>query len=99
MGEENKLTVALQALAAWETPIGTRPFAGANSVHPEDRSREVLHDASCIVKMLAAACFDARTLADQNRTSEFTAMDPRVLATALNGVGKLVDFGTMLLEG
>lgn len=84
-------------LAAWEMD-GERPFAVVNSLTPGERSRDMLHEATAILTVMAAACFDADAVAQRGTTSEFKAVNPTVMAGALNGVATLVHFATFLLE-
>ncbi|MEG8040593.1 hypothetical protein QP166_15055 [Sphingomonas sp. LR60] len=91
------LIEARNALAGWEMD-GKRPFAVVNSVAPAERSRDMLHEATAILTVMASACFDADAVAQRGSTSEFKAVNPTVMAGALNGVATLVDFATFLLE-
>lgn len=84
-------------IAGWDAD-GRKPFAMVNSVVPDERSRDILNEASAILSMLSAACFDAENVSLRGGTSEFQAMNPKVLAGALSGVSALVDFANFLLE-
>lgn len=88
---------ARNTMATWDAD-GRKPFAMVNSIAPDERSRDVLHQASAMLSMLSAACCDADAVSRRGITSEFTAMNPQVLAAALNGVATLVDFANFLLE-
>ena len=96
--DRQTLITARGAMAKWEKG-GIRPFATADSVHAEDRSQDTLSAASAMLSVLAAACFDARTVQDAGKTSEFQAVTPQVLASALSGIGTLVDLANFLVEG
>lgn len=95
--DSSALIAARNTIAAWDAD-GRKPFAMVNSVAADERSRDVLHQASAMLSMLSAACFDADAVGRRGTTSEFTAMNPQVLAAALNGVATLVDFANFLLE-
>lgn len=88
---------ARNTLAGWEMD-GKRPFALVNSVTPSERSRDMLHEATAILTVLAAACFDADAVSRSGATSESRAVSPTLMAGALNGVATLVDFANFLLE-
>lgn len=96
--DQAKMIAARNAMAQWQSPIGTKPFGMANSVHPEDRAGTILSEASAILHALDAGSLDAQALSDKGETSEFQAISPRDLAAALGGVGSLIDFANFLLE-
>lgn len=86
-------------MADWRTDSGSKPFAMASSIHPEDRSGPALAQASALLTMLSAACFDALAVADAGKTSEFQAVHPAVLAAALDGIATLVDIANFMTKG
>jgi hypothetical protein len=89
---------ARKAIAAWVTPAETQPFVMANSSTHEDRSRPILGEAAAILGVLSAACYDAYAVSDKGNTSDLLAINPKVLAAALDGVGTLINFANFLLE-
>ena len=91
------LIAARNAMAAWQKN-GVRPFANANRVHADDRSQDILSEASAMLSVLSASCFDALAVSDAGKTSEFQAVNVHVLASALSGIGTLVDLANYLLE-
>jgi hypothetical protein len=91
------LITARSVMASWEKG-GVRPFSMADSVHAEDRTQDILSEASAILSVLSAACSDAKAVGDTGKTSEFDALNPLVLGSALSGIGTLVDLANFLLE-
>ncbi len=99
MATQSPSITARNIMADWRTDSGTKPFSMANSVQPEDRSGPVLAQASAILSVLSASCFDALTVSDAGKTSEFQAVHPAVLAAALDGIGTLVDLANFMVKG
>lgn len=95
--DTSALITTRNTMAAWDVD-GRKPFRMVNSVAPDERSRDILQQASSMLSMLSAACFDADAVSLRGSTSEFKAMNPQVLAAALSGVATLVDFANFLLE-
>lgn len=95
--DTSALITTRNTIAGWDAD-GRKPFAMVNSVVPAERSRDILSEASAILSMLSAACFDAENVSLRGGTSELQAMNPKVLASALSGISTLVDFANFLLE-
>ena len=95
--DTSALITTRNTIAGWDAD-GRKPFAMVNSVVPAERSRDILNEASAILSMLSAACFDANAVSLRGSTSEFNAVNPKVLAGALSGVSTLIDFANFLLE-
>ncbi len=95
--DKSALITTRNTIAGWDAG-GRKPFAMVNSVAPDERSRNILNEASAILSLLSAACFDADAVSLRGATSEFKALNPKVLAGALSGVSTLVDFANFLLE-
>jgi hypothetical protein len=90
---------ACDALAKWQTALGTHPFASLQFTGEEDRVGALLTQAASILSMLSASCSDAQKLIASGNGSEFDTQHKDILGSALDGVGTLIHFASFALEG
>lgn len=89
---------ARSVLGRWTLDSGVHPFGAADCLHPRDRTRNLLTQASAMLAVLSAASRDAQAITGSGGTSEFDILNIRTHGHALYGIGSLVDLANFLLE-
>jgi hypothetical protein len=87
----------LDQFAKFQDWRGATPFARASSLDASDRAAPYLSNARCILSVIAAALMDGRELSSKELDGNIQNVSQDILASALEGVGDLIDLASVLL--